>query len=404
MVDRDKQELTIIGINQIGLKGRRSEHMDNQVQSLGQKELQEGVLDQRLCVGCGACVYLCPYQVVYKDQTIMLHPCDLKEGRCYAFCPRTPTDYDAIRRTLFDEGDLTTELGPVKGFYIARAKYKKNRKSAQHGGTVSALMALALEEGLIDTAVVAEGEANFLHHGVAVGDPKEIRKRGKSKFIVSPTVAAFNKTAAGEAKKIGVVATPCQAQALAKMRMKPIAGKESNIDKLQLVIGLFCGWALSWRSFTELLSRSTSLASITGMDKPPGTQTVDIYTTGGTVSLPVDAINACIREACTVCIDSTAEFADISVGSARLPESWEETRSWNQIIVRSERGRALMDLARARGVLEFREVPEGNFAELKRAAVEKKKGALGRLIEKSGHIDNLIYLDRNDPVVKKMMG
>jgi coenzyme F420 hydrogenase subunit beta len=404
LVEGGYQNLIIIGINQVGLKGRRSEQMENQEQSLGQKELQERVLNAHLCVGCGACAYLCPYQVVYKDQTIMLHNCDLKQGRCYAFCPRTPTDYDAARRRLFDEKDLTPELGPVKGFYIARAKNKQNRKKAQHGGTVSALMALALEEGIIDTAIVAEGEANFLHHGVTVNEPKEIKKRGKSKFIVSPTVAEFNKAAAGEAQKIGVVATPCQAQALAKMRMKPITGKESNIDKLQLVIGLFCGWALSWRGFTELLSRNMPLKAITGMDKPPGTQTVEIFTKDGTISLSVDDINKCIREACHYCIDSTAEFADISVGSARLPESWEETKTWNQVIVRSERGQKLMELGRAKGILEFHEVPEGNFAELKKAAVEKKKGALGRLIEKSGHLDNLIYLERNDPVVKAMMG
>ncbi|MBN1665261.1 MAG: Coenzyme F420 hydrogenase/dehydrogenase, beta subunit C-terminal domain [Deltaproteobacteria bacterium] len=378
--------------------------MDDQEQSLGQKELREGVLDAHLCVGCGACAYLCPYQVIYKDQTIILHDCDLKQGRCYAFCPRTPTDYDAARRRLFDEKDLTPELGPVKGFYIARAKSKADRKKAQHGGTVSALMALALEEGIIDTAVVAEGEADFLHHSVAVNDPKEVKKRGKSKFIVSPTVAQFNKAAAGEAQKIGVVATPCQAQAFAKMRMKPIAGKESNIDKLQLVIGLFCGWALNWRSFTELLSRSTPLKTITGMDKPPGTQTVEIFTKSGTISLSVDDIDKCVREACRYCIDSTAEFADISVGSARLPESWDETKTWNQVIVRSESGQRLMERARAKGILEFHDVPEGNFAELKKAAVEKKKGALGQIIKKSGDSNNLIYLDRNDPVVKAMMG
>lgn len=378
--------------------------MENKEQSMGQKELQEGVINTHLCVGCGACTNLCPYQVVYKDQTIMLHACDLKQGRCYAFCPRTPTDYEAVRRKLFDEGDLTPELGPVKGYYIARVKNRQNRKKAQHGGTVSALMSLAMEEGIIDTAVVAEGENNFLHHGVAVNDVKEIRRRGKSKFIVSPTVAAFNKAAAGEAQNIGVVATPCQAQALAKMRMKPIPEKESNIHKLQLIIGLFCGWSLTWRSFTDLLSRHTPLKAVTGMDKPPGTQTVEIYTKNGTVSLSVDDIDKCVREACRYCIDSTSEFADISVGSARLPESWEETRTWNQIIVRSRRGQELLDLARTNGILEFHKVPENSFADLKQAAVEKKKGALGRLIEKSGRTDNLIYLDRNDPVIKAIMG
>src|SRR5208283_189350 len=123
--------------------------MEDQNQIRGQKELQEKVLKAHLCTGCGACVNLCPYQVIYNDQTIVLHPCDLKEGRCYAFCPRTPTDYDALRKLLFDEADMTPEIGPVKGFCIARAADQQARKQAQHGGTVTALMSLAIQEGII---------------------------------------------------------------------------------------------------------------------------------------------------------------------------------------------------------------------------------------------------------------
>lgn len=365
--------------------------MEEQTQGRGQKELQEMVQNAQLCTGCGACVGLCPYQVIYNDQTIVLHPCDLKEGRCYAFCPRTPTDYEALRKQLFDEADLTPELGAVKGFYIARAADKQLRGQAQHGGTVTALLTLALQEGLIDTAIVAEDTEDFQHHGVAVSDPGEIKKRGKSKFIVSATVAEFNRTVQGDSQKIGVVATPCQAQTLAKMRSKPIATNDNQIDKLKLVIGLFCGWTLSWRSFVDLLKTKTGLSDIIGMDIPPGKGSVEIYTNKETFSFSMEAINDCVREACRYCMDSTAEFADISVGSARLPQDWSETRTWNQVIVRSKRGQELMDLARSKGVLEFREVPEGNFEELKKAALEKKKGARDRVQEKGRRTDELWY-------------
>jgi coenzyme F420 hydrogenase subunit beta len=367
--------------------------MEDQNQSRGQKELQEMVQNAQLCTGCGACVGLCPYQVIYNDQTIVLHPCDLKEGRCYAFCPRTPTDYESLRKQLFDETDLTPELGAVKGFYIARAADEKVRNQAQHGGTVTALLTLALQEGLIDTAIVAEDTEDFQHHGVAVSDPDEIGKRGKSKFIVSATVAEFNKTVQGEKQRIGVVATPCQAQTLAKMRSKPIATNDNQIDKLKLVIGLFCGWTLSWRSFVDLLKTKTGLSDITGMDIPPGKGSVEIYTNKETFSFPMEVINDCVREGCRYCMDSTAEFADISVGSARLPDDWAETRTWNQVIVRSKRGQELMDLARSKGVLEFRDVPEGNFEELKKAAMEKKKGARERVQEKGRGTDDLWYAE-----------
>ena len=107
--------------------------MELKKQIMGQKELQKKVLDTGLCTHCGACVNLCPYAAVYKDNTIILDLCGREEGRCYAFCPRTPTDLKALRERLFEPADFIPELGPLKGFYLARARDESVRKSSQHG-------------------------------------------------------------------------------------------------------------------------------------------------------------------------------------------------------------------------------------------------------------------------------
>ncbi len=377
--------------------------MSNTDQGRGQQELKTSVRETHFCTACGACVNLCPYQAFYQGEVVSIHACDLKEGRCFAFCPRTPTDLDSLRDRLFHPQDLTPEIGAVKEYLIARAADEEIRRTAQHGGTVTALMTLALEEGIIDTAVMAEGAERFTHQGAAVREAAEIRRRGKSKFIPAGTVAAFNRAAGGEAQKIGVVATPCQAQALAKMRMKPLPEKDNHIDKLKLVIGLFCGWTLSWRKFTALLETRTSLEEIIGMDIPPGKGQVAVFTKTKTIAIPWEEIDPLVRDACRICLDTTAEFADISVGSARLPEEWESLRSWNQVIVRTKTGQALIELARKKGVLEFREVPAGVLEELKKAALNKKKTSLKTIIEKTGSPEDLIYVDRKDRVVCRIL-
>lgn len=341
----------------------------------GQRELERIVLKPGLCTGCGACVNICPYQASYRDRAVTLHDCDLSSGRCWAFCPKAPADLEALRRSLCG-GHPTDELGSLRGFYITRASEEGTRRGAQHGGTVSALMALALREGLIDAAVLAGRGEDLLPRGITVRDPEEVSKHGGSRFVVSPTIAEFNRIVPGPVAAIGVVATPCQALALAKMRTPPPGIPDGGIGKLQLVIGLFCGWALSWQKLAALLETKTDLKAVTGMDIPPSRyHTLEVYSPSGTLRVSLDEVTPCVRESCHTCGDMTAEFSDLSVGSARLPEGWQEARTWNQVIVRTARGEELLELARRRGVLEFREVPDGNLEKLKAASLAKKRAA-----------------------------
>ncbi len=342
----------------------------------GQKELEEQVIRAGLCTGCGACVNICPYQATYGDKTVTLHSCDLSRGRCYDFCPQTPVDREALQHKLADGSEVTPELGAAGGFFITRATDERIRRGAQHGGTVTALIVLALREGLIDAAVLAGKGEGLLPQGITVRDSETAAAMGKSRFIVSATLAEFNRAVRTDCRRIGVVATPCQALALAKMRTQSVTEVESGIEKLRLVVGLFCGWALSWRELTALVAGKTDLARMTGMDIPPSRyHTLEVYTEEGTVPVSLDEVNPCVRTSCRFCVDMTAEFSDLSVGSARLPEGWVEARGWNQLIVRTRHGGEILELARRKGVLEFREVPAGNWEKLKAASLAKKRAA-----------------------------
>ncbi len=363
----------------------------------GQAWIKNQVMAQGLCTGCAACVGLCPYQGFYRDQTAIIHECDRTWGRCSAYCPRGQVDLNGLREGMFDPVDLTPELGAVKGLYMTRASDTKLRDQAQHGGTVSTLVALALEEGLIDTAVLADQEKDHSSESVAVTDPSLVASLSGSKFSVSPTLAKFNELSQGDPSRIGVVATPCQALALARMRVNPQPGDEARVKNLELVIGLFCGWALSFRELKRLIREKTGAAEINGMDIPPSKHRImELQTDKGIMEIPMTEVQACVRESCRYCYDLTCEFADLSVGSARSPEGWEVDRGWNQVLVRTEKGQELLDLARSRGVLEFKEVPRGNLDKLKAASLGKKNTCVAQLEEVSGRKDDLIYVRREE--------
>ncbi len=371
--------------------------MPDEQQPRGQAWIKHQVMEQGLCTGCAACVGLCPYQRFFRDETAIIHDCDREWGRCSAYCPRGQVDLEALRRALYDPAELTPELGAVKGLYMTRARDERLRGRAQHGGTVSALVTLALAEGIIDTAVLAGRQQNHRSESVAVSDPASVADSAGSKFVVAPTVAKFHEVSQGPAAAIGVVATPCQALALARMRVAPVPGDEERVAKLKLVLGLFCGWALSWRALRGLLRQVAGERQILGMDIPPSKhQIMELTTDQGVVEIPMDQVQACVRESCSYCYDLTCEFSDLSVGSARSPEGWEVDRGWNQVLVRTDLGAELLELARDRGVLEFKEAPPENLAKLKQAALGKKNTCVANLEEVSGSKDELIYTRREE--------
>jgi coenzyme F420 hydrogenase subunit beta len=187
------------------------------------------------------------------------------------------------------------------------------------------------------------------------------------------------------------------------MRLKPFPAKDSNIDKLGLVIGLFCGWALSWRELKSLLEKKFGGLSILGLDSPPSKHnSMEVHTPTGILEVPIDEVLPFVRKACRSCVDMTGEFSDLSVGSARCPEGWEVARGWNQVIVRTRVGQELLGLARSRGLLEFRDMPEGNLDRLKRASMNKKRAGVQNLTQMSGSPQDLLYLDCRDPVLQSI--
>ncbi|NIS12853.1 MAG: hypothetical protein GWN97_13315, partial [Thermoplasmata archaeon] len=209
--------------------------------------------------------------------------------------------------------------------------------------------------------------------------------------------AAFNRESGKDVQSIGVVATPCQALALAKMRASPLENR-NNIDKLKLVIGLFCTWALRYEELARFLADKVPLKQIVKFDIPPPPANIfQVFTDSDRIDIPLDQVRPFIRPTCDVCIDMTAEFADISVGSA------EGVAGWNTLIVRSDAGRELVEAARAKGVIETAPLPEQNLAHLKEASLLKKKRGLNKVIETTGSDEDLLYLKLASEAVKGLL-
>ena len=355
--------------------------------------LDTQVLRPGLCTGCGACQGLCPYWGSVDGRTVCFFDCERLDGRCQRFCPRMPTDLDALRKQFFPEDTILPELGPFRGLYLTRAADPAIRERAQHGGSMTALVELALKEGLLDAAVLTRSQGGLDPEGVLATTAEEVRACSGSSFQVPPTLAVLNRALSeNRYHKIGVVGTPCKTLAVYKMRANPLPENDHHAGNIGLVFGLFCGWGLDWDGLKALAAKHAK--QVSHMDIPPSKyHSLELRENGETVSVNLDEVIPLVRSGCRVCADMTAEFADLSIGGARSADGWDVDKGWNQIIVRSEQGQQLLDLAREKGVLEFKDAMEGGLEKLKKASLGKKRTAVKNLRELAGESGDLGYLN-----------
>lgn len=357
--------------------------------------LDTQVIQPELCTGCGACQSLCPYWGSHEGRTLCFFDCERTDGRCQQFCPRMPVDLDALRKKFFSENTLTQEIGPFRGLYLTRATDPAIRSHAQHGGTMTALLELALKEGLIDSAVLTKSDGGLNTRGVLAVTPEDIRSCSGSSFQIAPTLAVLNQTLKENTyRKIGVVGTPCKTLAAYKMMAKPLPDNDNNADHIGLVLGLFCGWGLDWNGIHDLTDKYADAHKVTHMDIPPSKyHSLVLREENKEISVNLDEVTPLVRPACHGCTDMTAEFCDLSVGGARSADGWDIDKGWNQVIVRSDKGEQLLNLAREKGVLEFKEVPETGLEKIKNASLGKKRSGLEYLRRRSGNTDDIGYLN-----------
>jgi len=364
----------------------------------GCQELETKVIKEGLCSLCGACVGMCPYLMVYKGRIVLRDNCTISQGRCTTFCPRISVDLENLSKTIFNAPYTWDEIGTVQQVFMARSSDTTVRATAQDAGLVTALTVFGLEQGFIDSAVLTRFEDKSLPKGVVASSRHEVLECAGSSYIAAPTIEAFNRATQDDGRKnIGVIGTPCQVLALARIRSAP-PEMSKNMDKLKLIVGLFCTWALSYVDFAQFLGREVP-DHIVKYDVPPHPASVLLaYTKTERIDIPLEKVLPFVKSACQMCPDLTAEFSDISVGSGRR-----EVLDWNTVIVRTERAMRLINAAIEKGVIETRDIPEENLSRLKAASVNKKKRALKNIIQKTGSPDNLLYLKTRAEMIKPFL-
>ena len=252
---------------------------------------------------------------------------------------------------------------------MARATDESLVENGQDGGFVSALLIYALENDVIDAALVSglEGDGSTWRAVPQVARSREdVIETAKSRYTYSANLLAYPEAAEGGAERIALVGMGCMASAPGAMQSRK-AGKLAR--RLCLTIGLMCSKTFDDSIFEELFEAKYGIkrADILKMNIKGVFQ---IWTTDGHFhEVPLKEAHAFTREGCKQCPDFAAEHADISTGGIGA------FGDWTLVIVRTDQGRELMNAMKENGLIETRPGDDdpGAVALLHRLAIVSRK-------------------------------
>ena len=328
------------------------------------KELFTDVVTSGLCTGCAACIVACPYDVLeYDVDDGHYRPfhvdtdggvADCTHGEkgctlCTRACPRFrewETEVDTFR---FGRSREPEEVyGVAHDVVLARATDPELHEVGQDGGFVAALLVYALEHDEIDAALVSalEGDGSTWRAVPAVARTRaEVLATSGSRYTYSANLLAYNEAIEAGAERLRLVGMGCMTSAPGAMGARK-AGKIAR--RLSLTIGLMCSKTFDDAIFEELFLARYGIerARIKKMNIKGVFQLW--LTDGSYVEVPLKEAHEWTREGCTQCPDFAAEHADLSTGGIGA------FNDWTLVVVRTDRGRDLLEAMRRDGAVEVR--------------------------------------------------
>ncbi len=307
------------------------------------------VINQNLCNRCGGCVSFCSANSMdalkigkegfpeYKDKDKCLE-C----GICYLICPKTKD----LEEELKSQYNWKYPLGNFIDVFSARSTDIDVLNVATDGGVVTSILIYMLENKVIDGAVVSQREGSYRRKpiiaktrsdlidaaGSSFSETKNLDELGNIYSTCFPIIKVIRESTSESMKKLAIVGTPCQIEAIRKMQLLNIV--PSNL--IIFTIGLFC---MQCFTIEDLAKKNFAKIHKVNMDDIEKVNIKDnlILKMKSNVSLhiPLEEIEEIARPACLACNDFSNEFADISVGGVGSQDGY------TTIMIRTSIGRQI---------------------------------------------------------------
>jgi coenzyme F420 hydrogenase subunit beta len=331
------------------------------------------VIERGLCCGCGTCVGVCPTEAIKMEMSRGLFVPEIDKAKCtecqlcVKSCPGHEVDFKALRTRIFGREPKYNSIGNCLNCYVGYSTDDLIRFDSSSGGIVTQLLMFALENHLIDGALVTRmRKDNPLEpESFIARTAEEIIEASKSKYCPVATNDCLRQILK-EDGRFAVVGLPCHIHGIRKA--EAVYGELNK--KIVLHLGLLCSHTVDFAGIFFLLKKlkihKDEVKSISYRGNGwPGSMSIETKN-ASSLSLPLvgdwqaywplfsSFFFTPMR--CTMCPDQTAELADISFGDAWLPELKSEKRGMSIMLSRTIEGESLLRRAKSAKAISIKRV------------------------------------------------
>lgn len=305
-----------------------------------------------LCTGCGTCSSMCPKNAIIMELDISKGsyvPRIIRErcnncGICLKVCPGHSVDFNQLNKNNFGKIPENFLVGNYEEFYVGYSNDPDIRYRASSGGLIAQLLIFALEEGMIDGALVTKmNDSRPLEPVSYIARTKaDIIDSMGSKYCPVPLNIGLKEILdAPEGQKFAVVGLPCHIQGIKKAEQI-----NKNLKKrIIFTIGIICSKCPNFLA-TEYMLKNFKIDT-DKIDKIsyrgngyPGGLTVSFKDGTNKFYSFSDYYDTCFGQffsppRCRLCTDFTSELSDISCGDVFFDPEYKDAVGSSVLISRN---------------------------------------------------------------------
>lgn len=337
------------------------------------------VVEQNLCAGCGICIAICPKNALLLTQNSVKgvyfpivddDKCD-KCGLCLKVCPGVSVDFKNLNLDIFGKEPESSLIGNYLNCYVGYSADKQIRYNSASGGLVTALIGFALEEGIVNGALVTRMRyGKQLKPYPFIAETKaESDLATSSKYCPVPANIALKGILNKEGRYI-VVGLPCHIEGVRKAGIL----KEKLRNRVSYCFGLVCHHTPTFNATKYLLKKlkipenMVAKLDYRGNGWPGGIKIV--LKNRSKLFIPEFSPyywgmlfeRFFWPSRCIVCEDRLCELADITFMDAWLREFSSDDGN-SLIVVRSQKGKKLVEKAMELGFVKLQPISEKKIYE-----------------------------------------